>query len=324
MMHTSLHTCPHCGQTPISTKFQNQDYISGETFDIKQCLACGVAWTALPITNFDLSYYYGPSYYGKQGKRFPALVEALVREFRLRRMRELLPFFEQPGRALDIGCGRALMLAALKERGWQCVGTEFDAELAKAAKNQYDIDVFTQPTLAECKFPAAHFDLITLYHVFEHVSDPFATLAEIKRILKPGGICLIEVPNLSSWQAQMSQGHWFHLDTPRHLWHFSRETLTQLMQEYGLSPLKNSTHSPEYGYYGFWQSMLNRISGEMNLAYRLIKRAPPAPNHRTSAAAMFINALLFIPAAIIALPAEALATLMGKGCIIKIIARKEN
>ena len=314
----------HHGSDPITPLLRNRDYISGEAFDVVYNPKNGIAWTAMPSKDFDVSRYYGAAYYGNQGRRFPAIVEKMVREFHLRRMHELLPYFNKPGRALDIGCGRALMLSALKERGWQCVGTELDSDLAKAAKTQYDIDVFTQPTLAECKFPDAHFDLITLYHVFEHVGDPFATLAEIKHILKPGGICVIEVPNLSSWQARLSQGHWFHLDTPRHLWHFSRQSLGQLINQHGFTTLKISTHSLEYGYYGFWQSILNRISGEMNLAYRLIKRAPPAPGHHVSGAAMLINALAFIPVALLALPAEALATLFGQGCIIKMIVQKAS
>lgn len=307
--------CPHCGSPLATIIFNNTDYISGETFSIAKCSQCGVGWTVLPETFSNLSKYYGQSYYGKKGSRFLAPMEALVRFFRMQRVNQMTREFSAPGAALDIGCGRALTLALLKQKGWQCAGTEFEPELAQAAMDAYNIPVRAQPTLAECKFDEASFDLISMYHVLEHVQNPFQTLGEIRRILKPNGRFFVEVPNLDSLQAQTGQGKWFHLDSPRHLWHFGSASLAQLLTENGFEIISSSTHSLEYGYYGFWQTLLNLFTQKMNVAYALLKK------HPASAQDTLISILAALPAAIIGIPGEALACMARKGGVIQMVAR---
>lgn len=307
--------CPHCGSANLHVIFPNADYISGESFDIEQCRDCGVAQTILPANFAGLSRYYGNTYYGKKGSRFPGPMESLIRFFRQRRVDEMTRPFGSPGAALDIGCGRALTLALLKQRGWRCEGTEFSEELASAARENYGIPVHVQPTLAACGFDAASFDLISMYHVLEHAQNPFNTLIEIRRILKPGGFFHVEVPNLASAQAKLGKGKWFHLDTPRHLWHFDTPTLTALLKEAGFEIVATGSHSLEYGYYGFWQTALNLLTSRMNAIYDLLKGNAPSMRD------LLVSVVGAIPAAIITFPAEIIACLIGRGAVIKIVAR---
>lgn len=317
-MAASISLCPHCKSDKTHLKFFNPDYISGEVFAIESCQSCGLAWTALPKDFSDLSKYYGETYYGKKGSRFVGPMELLVRFFRQLRVDAMTRDFSSPGSALDIGCGRALTLALLKQRGWKVTGTEFSQDLANAAREAYDIEVSVQPSLKECNFDAASFDLISMYHVLEHVQNPFETLAEIRRILRPNGIFFVEVPDVSSWQARLGQGKWFHLDTPRHLWHFDQHSLINLLKENGFEILSQSTHSLEYGYYGFWQTLLNRLTKNMNAVYSLLKR------HRPLTDDLLISAVSAIPAAVIAFPAELIAVITGHGAVIRIAARSAH
>jgi 2-polyprenyl-3-methyl-5-hydroxy-6-metoxy-1,4-benzoquinol methylase len=307
--------CPHCGSALVRPLFVNTDYISGESFTVAQCGGCGVAWTERPDALTDLSRYYGDAYYGKKGSRFPAPLEALVRWFRQRRVDAMTRGFDSPGTALDIGCGRALTLNLLKRQGWRCVGTEYSQELADAARTTYDIPVHVQPSLAECRFSTESFDLVSVYHVLEHVENPFVTLAEIRRILKTDGVLHVEVPNLNSAQARVGRGRWFHLDTPRHLWHFDTRTLENLLRQSGFEILSQGTHSLEYGYYGLWQTLLNRITPGMNVAYGLLKRKP-AP-----AGDILLTLLGALPAALVAIPVEWVASLLGRGSVCRFVAR---
>ena len=190
--------------------------MSGEAFPILRCDACGLVRTDFDPTRRDLSAYYDAAYYGDTGKRFPAPVEWAVGMFRHRRVQAVVKHQVGPGRILDIGCGRGLMLADFLARGWDVVGTEFSAELAQAVTNRFGIPVHMQ----DYGFAADSFDVVTLWHSLEHLANPVDTLREVHRILKPGGLAVLEVPNLASWQAKLGGGRWFHLDAPRHLVHF--------------------------------------------------------------------------------------------------------
>lgn len=323
-MRTCDTVCPNCGAGAPVSLFENCDYISNETFPIVQCRNCKYAWTELQNRDIELADYYGPSYYGESGQRFPSIVESAIYNFRSRRANALGRLFAQPGRVLDIGCGRALTLSMLKERGWQCIGTELSEELASLARLKLGIQVFTNPLLTQCEFAAESFDLITMYHVLEHVQDPMLTLAEVHRILKPGGILLVEVPNFESWQARMAKGKWFHLDTPRHLWHFGKPVLATVLRSKGFAVQSNSTRSAEYGYYGLWQSILNIAAGQMNVVYAMLKRVQPVGHRKVRLRAAIANIVLAIPAAIISIPLEVLSIAFGHGGVIKLVVTKNT
>ncbi len=137
-------------------------------------------------------------------------------------------------RLLDIGCGWGDFLHFACGRGWQVSGFEFSRSVARVAQEKYGLAVRVG-SLEEMGFPEQSFDLITMWHVLEHLRDPLGALARIEKLLAPGGVLALEVPNLNflvrkSWRYPMSR--------TLHLYHFSAVTLGALAERAGLQVLE--------------------------------------------------------------------------------------
>jgi len=159
-----------------------------------------------------------------------------------------------PLRVREPGCGRGLLLKALQSRGCECTGLErpdFPADNIGEGITFSKGDVYAMP------FPDASFDMVILWHVLEHLSNPFAALRESRRVLTEGGLLLIAVPNIDSRQARYFGKKWFHLDVPRHTHHFSIETLSFALESAGLKIVEPRGVAPEQSIFGFVQSALN-------------------------------------------------------------------
>lgn len=315
--------CSQCTSDAFTTIFVNHDYISGQDFDIVKCNQCHLIRTLIP-ENIDLASYYAQEYYGNENHRFNPVMEAAIVAFRKRRRSLIQRLHPKAGTALDVGCGRGLMLDLLRTAGWQVQGVEYSAQAAVYATQHLKLPVKIAQHLADCHFSDQQFDVVTFWHVFEHVTDPVATLKEIYRVLKPGGIAIIEVPNQDSWQAKMSQGAWFHLDAPRHLYHFSKPTLEKMAEENRFTLIQSSTWSMEMGPYGMIQSILNRLLGRQNVLYTLLKnRSARKPGqHKKVFWDVLTHMILLGPVVLIGVPLELLAGLMGRGGVIRLAIKK--
>jgi len=112
-------------------------------------------------------------------------------------------------------------------------GVDLSQQAAETAKKNFGIDIHVGE-LEEIPFPPNTFDYINMSHVLEHVTSPVDTLRKVKELLKPDGVVYAEVPNYESFSRRLSKEYWFNLDTPRHLFMFSPQTLDQVFQESGL------------------------------------------------------------------------------------------
>lgn len=322
--HTT--TCPRCGSTGAVTLFHNPDYISGESFAVLRCATCGLVRTDFPYRTQDLGRYYGEAYFGSGGRRFVPVMEWLVRRFRQARANMILRHYphSSPGTVLDVGCGRGLMLIDFKQRGWTCLGTEFSEELAATLQAEHAITVYTAPRLADNHLPAESVDIVVLWHSLEHQTVPSHTLAECVRVLRPGGLMVVEVPNLASVQARIGRGRWFHLDTPRHVVHFSAETLRDSCQAQGLAVIDETTLSLEQGFYGMIQTLLNRVTTTPNVLYTLLKKKRP----RGGRGALLWNVGLtvgLLPLAVsLGTALEAWAAARRRGAVIRLVLSKPD
>ncbi len=140
-----------------------------------------------------------------------------------------------PGRLLDFGCGGGFFLREAAARGWETFGLEPLAGHALYARSVSGATVVAD-TLRENTFPPEFFDVVTSFQVFEHLPDPSAELGKLKRILKPGGLLLIEVPNIKTWSVSLLGKHHRHF-VPDHLYFFSPDTLTNLIVKHDLEPV---------------------------------------------------------------------------------------
>ena len=141
------------------------------------------------------------------------------------------------GRVLDVGCGRGAYLAELRRHGWQVTGLEPSPTYSQVARDQFGLTVHTATVPGWCAH-GERFDLITLWHVLEHVDDPFATVSDLRGLLAPGGLLVAEVPNIAGWAARRFGPDWYHLDLPRHLHHFTPTTLQRVFRRVGFRSMR--------------------------------------------------------------------------------------
>ncbi|MHB2016207.1 MAG: class I SAM-dependent methyltransferase [Candidatus Xenobia bacterium] len=313
--------CEVCSGASWRTLYPTEDYVTGDRFEIVQCTSCGLACTS-PLPE-DLAKYYPDIYYGNKMRRFPKPVEGLIAQSRRERaadvQRIVRPRTGGSPAVLDVGCGRALMLTFLKDLGWRCSGTEMSQHSAEGAREKgLDVRIGAlQPGM----FEAESFDCVTLYHVLEHLPDPRRTLQECHRLLRPGGVLVVAVPDWGSWQAQWGGPLWFHLDPPRHLYHFDRRVLERLVRDLGFRPFRWRFFAPVYDLYGWLQTALNRMGFPIGLLYRL---QHVNQRYRTPSPLLALAALIAaIPAGILGLLLTLLGMALRNGSTMEVWATRE-
>jgi SAM-dependent methyltransferase len=292
--------CNVCGGTLESGLADATDPLSGDRFAVLVCRSCGLGHTD-PQPD-DLSQYYGPSYHG--GRHGPtALYCALRRALRVRRAAGAA----RGRRLLDVGCGDGTFLEMARKFGWRVSGTELNPTLARAA----GFEAFETLDGARAAGPYA---CITLWHSLEHLADPRGAMGQLVAMLEPGGTIVAAVPNRGGWQACAFGRSWFHLDVPRHLFHFTPGSLARLFEVSGLSVARRWDHEVEYDVFGWCQSMLNAFSNAPN---RLFDTLTHRRAGRGSAASWIVASALCVAA----LPAVGLASLARCGSTIVMAAR---
>ncbi|MCO6147619.1 bifunctional 2-polyprenyl-6-hydroxyphenol methylase/3-demethylubiquinol 3-O-methyltransferase UbiG [Flavobacterium sp. NRK1] len=182
------------------------------------------------------SYYESDDYISHtDGKR--SIFEKLYHTVKQKALRDKINLIQQfqpkKGKILDIGAGTGDFLVIAAKNDWKTVGLEPSAK-AKAIAQSKGVD-FVQ-ALSEMQDQSV--DVITMWHVLEHVPDVEAQITELKRIVKPDGVIIIAVPNFKSYDAQYYGKHWAAYDVPRHLWHFSKTAIKMLFEKKQMELIK--------------------------------------------------------------------------------------
>lgn len=134
----------------------------------------------------------------------------------------------QKGKLLDIGCGTGEFLLAAKNSGWDVVGFEPNSKASHLAKIKELVLVDSTSEIEE-----GSLDVITMWHVLEHVPNLEQQILELARLLKPGGSLILAVPNYKSYDATYYGSYWAAYDVPRHLWHFSQDSIERVFSPFG-------------------------------------------------------------------------------------------
>ena len=230
--------CPVCGSAGISKVFKVKDNTaSQEYFEIYHCSNCQVRFTQNPPSEASISEYYKSENYISHtdtSKGFINRLYQIVRNISLNQKKKLIEKFTaaRQGNLLDVGSGTGYFAAVMQKAGWAVTGLEPDEGARNIAMQQHALAL--RPVEDLFNLPANKFDAITLWHVLEHVHDVKKYIVTFKRLLSDNGKLFIAVPNYTSYDAMSYGSNWAGYDVPRHLYHFTPQTMQWLMKASGL------------------------------------------------------------------------------------------
>jgi SAM-dependent methyltransferase len=248
--------CPIC---------DSSDFTPSNCFnhiELLTCASCGLVRTKKIPSKEEIDKMYLEGYYSNFNKRFINLFEYLVKYFRKRRA-SFIHNISNKGIILDIGCGRAFMLDYLRSFGWNTYGTTLSPEMGQNIENSQNHKMFVGD-LVELDLPVNYFDVVTLWHVFEHLVEPKNYLNIIHDLLKVDGLLVIEVPNIMSTGYKVFKQFWFPLDYPRHIYHYNAKNISIFLRNQGFNIKDVRYFSLEYDFFGFFQSFLNKFLNNKN------------------------------------------------------------
>lgn len=229
--------CPVCKSDQIHFALQVKDYsVSGEFFEVVECSRCSLRFTQRPPPGDQIGRYYQSEDYISHSNTKKGFVNRLYHVVRNRTMASKFHLLEkttrlQNARHLDIGAGTGAFVQYMNKKGWNSTGVEPDAEARKQALLHHNTPLLGAEELES--FPPENFDAITLWHVLEHVHDLYPYLHQIKKIMNARGVVFIAVPNYTSYDARKYGSEWAAYDVPRHLYHFSPESMQWLLKDAG-------------------------------------------------------------------------------------------
>jgi 2-polyprenyl-3-methyl-5-hydroxy-6-metoxy-1,4-benzoquinol methylase len=238
-------------------------------FEVHRCPSCGMGRTWPDVPSCEIGRYYPAVYYGKDNVRFNPLLERLTQLFRLQRAR-VVRHRVKAGTVLDVGCGRGFTLSYLKSLGFKAHGMEFSDTAAWHARNVLGIEVETGDFL-NSRHQKDTYNAMIFWHSLEHLPSPIEALVRAHELLKKGGLLVVAVPNFDSLQARLFGRHWFHLDIPRHYFHFGKKTLKKEIQAQGFSIVQMNHFGFEQNPYGWIQSFYNALGFDPNFLYSILK-----------------------------------------------------
>jgi 2-polyprenyl-3-methyl-5-hydroxy-6-metoxy-1,4-benzoquinol methylase len=229
-----IKTCPICNSLTFNKLLSCKDNtVSSEYFTLVQCGSCHFVFTnPVPDESEIIKYYKSDEYisHSDTKKGLMNMAYHQVRKITLKNKLQLInDLASNKGQLLDVGCGTGYFLKSCKEDGWKVEGTEPDPDARKIAEG------LTKSEISETIFSKNNYqsyDIITLWHVLEHVHKLNECMERISNLLKENGKLIIAVPNCESYDAKIYKENWAAYDVPRHLYHFTAETMNRLLNKH--------------------------------------------------------------------------------------------
>jgi SAM-dependent methyltransferase len=239
--------------------------------------------------------------------RLYALARPLLGRFDRQRLAFVRTLAPPPARLLDAGAGRGRFVAAARLAGYDAFGIEPSVRGPGAPHVE-------RAGIGDAAIEPGSVDVVTLWHVLEHLQDPAAALDRIATWLRPGGGLVVGVPNLASLQAQIGGERWYHLDVPRHRVHFTTGGLQALLRSCGFTVHATRHTLLEHNPFGMWQTLVSRFTRHPSYVYNVLKRNAPL---RSADLAISLAALPMVP---VAAALELAAGAAGRGGTIAVLA----
>lgn len=231
-------SCPNCGNKNIFKVFSVKDYtVSEEEFEIWECRNCTQRFTQNIPDQENIGKYYQSENYISHSDTSKGLINSLYHKVRKRTLIQKKNLIEKStgknkGNILDVGAGTGAFLNTMKNANWNDTGLEPDKTAREKALELYGINL--QEAEKIYSLPSESFDVITLWHVLEHVHELHKYLEQLKNLLSTDGNLFIAVPNYTSGDEKIYREYWAAYDVPRHLYHFSPKAMKILLNAHGL------------------------------------------------------------------------------------------
>jgi 2-polyprenyl-3-methyl-5-hydroxy-6-metoxy-1,4-benzoquinol methylase len=219
------------GDLPVLRGRDRLHHLPGE-FQIVRCRGCDLMRTDPRPTPESMAFYYPPEYgpWSAPPRRDESAAKRILKVFLWDTRVALVPPLP-PGRLLEVGCGSGSFLDAMARKGWSVEGVESSAAAAeRAGRLGHRIRIGRLESLPETGTP---FDLVVGWMVLEHLHDPVGALRKLAAWTRPGGYLALSVPDASSFEFRLFGSRWYALHLPNHLYHFTRATVTRLVEAGG-------------------------------------------------------------------------------------------
>lgn len=210
------------------------DYFkSGEQFGIMKCKSCSLLFTNPVPDEDEIDFYYDSEEYFSHKNRSKGITGNLymmLRKISIRKKYRLINHYKHEGSILDYGCGTGELAGYFAEKGWVSFGYEPGASASVLLNEVQSVRALANEDLGSL---VKYFDVITLWHVLEHIPKLTKAIEFLRSALKDDGLLFIAVPNYRSKDAEIYGKFWAAWDVPRHLYHFEKDTLISLFQRFG-------------------------------------------------------------------------------------------
>lgn len=227
--------CPSCGGEHFLHVFSSMDHlVSEKPFQIVECSTCNLRMTSPRPTEQDIGMFYKSEQYVSHSSTNKGLVNKLyhiVRAHAIKQKYKLVRSLSQGHRILDIGAGTGDLIAYFRKQGMDVDGIEPEPLARELAKNKHGLHLHD---VGHLDHSDASYDVITMWHVLEHIHQPGQLLLKIKNKIRPGGALVVAVPNHRSKDAKIYGNNWAAYDVPRHLFHFNKDDISNLAHSAGL------------------------------------------------------------------------------------------
>jgi SAM-dependent methyltransferase len=302
-------TCRICGGGQLVDLLAAPDrfHLRKQMYRLVRCHSCGGVWLASAPQPEEMGRHYTEDYH----KAIVTAGEGSATR-RWKDQVKLISHYKPGGAILDLGCSSGGFLSTMRGSAWELYGIEMEESTAERARATTGAEVFVGDAV-EASFLPASFDVVTCFDVLEHVYSPRQVLTKVLEWLKPGGIFYAMMPNIDSWEARLFGTHWFGLELPRHLSHFSPRSLRYLMTELGFEEVCVKTPPVSY---------MERSAGYVCSSLLEKLGFSPTPQAKPQLASLPLKVVRKGLRAFVAAPFARLASFAGAGPSLEVVFRK--